>query len=162
MKQARDFEEFYAASYGKVTALVAAVLGDRDGADDVTQEAFARALARWPRLSGYELPEAWVRRVALRLAIDSGRRARSATTSPRWPQVSGRDIGVIRRDPGAVVPHVPGEFLNRQRLVFGDLRHADPTERASRCLLDVLHYRQVALFGRPDSHRAQLSRASGT
>jgi DNA-directed RNA polymerase specialized sigma24 family protein len=45
LTQARDFEEFYAASYGKVTALVAAVLGDRDEADDVTQEAFARALA---------------------------------------------------------------------------------------------------------------------
>jgi RNA polymerase sigma-70 factor, ECF subfamily len=76
LKQARDFEEFYAANYGKVTALVAAVIGDRNEADDVTQEAFARALARWVRLSRYELPEAWVRRVALRLAIDSGRRLR--------------------------------------------------------------------------------------
>lgn len=76
MKQARDFEEFYAASYGKVTALVAAVIGDRNEADDVTQEAFARALARWARVSNYEVPEAWVRQVALRLAIDSGRRLR--------------------------------------------------------------------------------------
>jgi RNA polymerase sigma-70 factor (ECF subfamily) len=76
MKQARDFEEFYAANYGKVTALVAAVLGDRNEADDVAQETFARALARWPQLSSYELPEAWVRQVAMRLAIDSGRRFR--------------------------------------------------------------------------------------
>jgi RNA polymerase sigma-70 factor (ECF subfamily) len=30
----------------------------------------------WPRIGGYELPEAWVRRVALRLAVDSGRRFR--------------------------------------------------------------------------------------
>jgi RNA polymerase sigma-70 factor, ECF subfamily len=42
----------------------------------VAQETFARALARWPRLSSYELPEAWVRQVALRLALDSGRRLR--------------------------------------------------------------------------------------
>jgi RNA polymerase sigma-70 factor, ECF subfamily len=78
MKQAQDFEEFYAANYGKVTALVTAILGDRNEADDIAQETFARALARWPRLSSYELPEAWVRQVAMRLAIDSGRRFRRA------------------------------------------------------------------------------------
>ena len=76
MRQSRDFEEFYAANYGKISALVAAVLGNRSEADDVAQEAFARALARWPRVSAYELPEAWVRQVAMRLAIDSGRRLR--------------------------------------------------------------------------------------
>jgi RNA polymerase sigma-70 factor (ECF subfamily) len=76
LERNRDFEEFYAANYGKVAALVAAVLGDRHEADDVAQEAFARALARWPRVSGYELPEAWVRQVAMRLAIDSTRRLR--------------------------------------------------------------------------------------
>lgn len=74
MRQSGDFEEFYLASYGRVKAVVLAILGNRDEADDVTQEAFARALARWPRLSSYDLPEAWVRQVALRLAIDSGRR----------------------------------------------------------------------------------------
>ena len=76
MKQSRDYEDFYAANYGKITALVAAIIGDWDEADDIAQEAFARALARWPRVSGYELPEAWVRQVALRLAIDSSRRIR--------------------------------------------------------------------------------------
>jgi RNA polymerase sigma-70 factor (ECF subfamily) len=76
VNHARDFEEFYAANYGKVAALVTAVILDRHEADDITQETFARALARWPRLSGYELPEAWVRRVAMRLAIDSRRRVR--------------------------------------------------------------------------------------
>lgn len=76
LKQAREFEEFYAANYGKIVALITAVLGDRSEADDIAQEAFARALARWPKVGEYELPEAWVRRVALRLAIDSGRRFR--------------------------------------------------------------------------------------
>jgi RNA polymerase sigma-70 factor, ECF subfamily len=76
VKQSRDFEDFYAANYGKITALVAAVTGDWHEADDIAQEAFARALARWPRVSGYELPEAWVRQVAMRLAIDSARRLR--------------------------------------------------------------------------------------
>jgi DNA-directed RNA polymerase specialized sigma24 family protein len=51
LKQTRNFEDFYAANYGKITALVAAVLGDRSEADDIAQEAFTRALARWPRVS---------------------------------------------------------------------------------------------------------------
>jgi RNA polymerase sigma-70 factor (ECF subfamily) len=56
--------------------MVTAVTGDRHEAHDIAQEAFARALARWPRVSGYELPEAWVRQVAMRLAADSVRRIR--------------------------------------------------------------------------------------
>lgn len=71
-----DFEEFYQANYGRTVAMAAAILGNRLEAEDVAQEAFTRALARWSRLSRYELPEAWVRQVALRLAIDSGRRVR--------------------------------------------------------------------------------------
>lgn len=76
MRQNNDFEDFYQASYGRIRALLLGVLGDRHEAEDAAQEAFARALARWPRLCTYELPEAWVRRVALRLALDSGRRVR--------------------------------------------------------------------------------------
>jgi RNA polymerase sigma-70 factor (ECF subfamily) len=72
----QSFEEFYQASYGRTVALVAAITGSRHEAEDVAQEAYARALARWSRLRGYDLPEAWVRKVALRLTIDSGRRLR--------------------------------------------------------------------------------------
>jgi RNA polymerase sigma-70 factor, ECF subfamily len=73
-----DFEEFYQASYARVVALVAAVTGDRHQAEDIAQEAFARALIRWPRIARYDLPEAWVRRVALRLTVDASRRMRRA------------------------------------------------------------------------------------
>jgi len=73
-----DFAEFYEASYGRVVALVAAITGERHQAEDIAQEAFARALTRWSRVARYDLPEAWVRRVALRLSIDAGRRTRRA------------------------------------------------------------------------------------
>jgi RNA polymerase sigma-70 factor, ECF subfamily len=75
-----DFAEFYEACYGRVVALVAAMVGERHQAEDIAQEAFARALTRWPRIAGYELPEAWVRRVAVRLTIDAGRRTRRAAS----------------------------------------------------------------------------------
>ena len=70
------FEEFYHANYGRTVAMVAAITGNRHEAEDVAQEAYARALARWSRLGGYDRPEIWVRKVALRIAIDSGRRLR--------------------------------------------------------------------------------------
>jgi len=73
-----DFAEFYQASYGRVVALVAAIVGEQHQAEDIAQEAFARALTRWSRVARYDLPEAWVRRVALRLTIDAGRRTRRA------------------------------------------------------------------------------------
>ncbi len=73
MRQSRDFEEFYQASYGRLVVILLAVLGNRQEAEDTVQEAFARALARWSSVSRYDVPEAWVRRVALRIAVDSGR-----------------------------------------------------------------------------------------
>jgi RNA polymerase sigma-70 factor (ECF subfamily) len=73
---APEFEEFYQANYGRLVALVAAMTGDRGEAEDVAQEAFSRALSRWNRLGGYDLPEAWLRKVALRIAVDSSRRVR--------------------------------------------------------------------------------------
>lgn len=78
VRQRGGFEEFYEANYGRIVALAAAVLGDRHTAEDVAQEAFTRALTRWPSVGGYDLPEAWVRRVALRLAVDAGRRVQRA------------------------------------------------------------------------------------
>jgi RNA polymerase sigma-70 factor (ECF subfamily) len=109
VKHSRDFEDFYAANYGKLTALVAAIIGDWHEADDIAQEAFARALARWPRVSGYELPEAWVRQVALRLAIDSSRRIRRTL----------RALPLLRQTERAEAPD-PGDSLAR------------PTHRACR------------------------------
>lgn len=69
-----DFEDFYQASYGRIVSIVAAFSGNRAEAEDIAQEAYARALARWSRLRDYDMPEAWVRRVALRIAVDSRRR----------------------------------------------------------------------------------------
>jgi RNA polymerase sigma-70 factor (ECF subfamily) len=70
------FDAFYAASHARLLRQLAVIVGDRSEAEDVLQEAYARAAQRWPTVSAYEAPEAWVRRVALNLAADLGRRAR--------------------------------------------------------------------------------------
>jgi RNA polymerase sigma-70 factor, ECF subfamily len=71
-----DFERFYAAAFGRIAGQLFVVTGDIQAAEDVPQEAFARASSRCSRLRAHDLPEAWVRRVALRLATDRFRRAR--------------------------------------------------------------------------------------
>jgi RNA polymerase sigma-70 factor, ECF subfamily len=93
MPGSTDFEEFYAASYGRVLALVATMLGDKNQAEDIAQEAFARALMRWHRVAAYDVPEAWVRRVAMRLTVDAGRRATRALHVLRVLGASGAGAG---------------------------------------------------------------------
>jgi RNA polymerase sigma-70 factor (ECF subfamily) len=59
------FEDFYAAEFDRVLDSAFAFSGDRDAATDATQEAFARAFARWRRLSRQEWAGGWVTTTAL-------------------------------------------------------------------------------------------------
>jgi RNA polymerase sigma-70 factor, ECF subfamily len=71
-----DFDSFYGAAFARLVGQLAVVTGDRYEAEDVVQEAMARAASRWARLRAYDAPEAWVRRVAFNLAVSGHRRAR--------------------------------------------------------------------------------------
>ena len=73
-----SFEEFYSAHFHSLTIQLYAYTRDLAGAQDVVQEAFCRALARWKRLADYDDPAAWVRRVAWNLATSRWRRTRTA------------------------------------------------------------------------------------
>ena len=72
----REFDSFYAACYPRLVGQLFPITGDLHEAEDVVQEAFVRAAARWSRLRAYDLPEAWVRRVAINLAARGFRRTR--------------------------------------------------------------------------------------
>lgn len=72
----RDFAEFYAATFQILTAQVYLHTGDLAEAQDVAQEAYCRALARWQEVSEFDDPAAWVRRVAWNLATSRWRRMR--------------------------------------------------------------------------------------
>jgi RNA polymerase sigma-70 factor, ECF subfamily len=76
MPTGQDFHDFYRSSYPRLVAQVYAATTDLALAEDVVQEAFVRAASRWSEVRSYHAPEAWVRRVALRLRIDAVRRAR--------------------------------------------------------------------------------------
>ncbi|MGC4877304.1 SigE family RNA polymerase sigma factor [Micromonospora sp. DT43] len=73
-----DFDGLYHAHFRSLTLQLAAYCGDLSQAQDLVQEAFCRAFARWSRVSRYDDPVAWVRRVAWNLATSRWRRLRTA------------------------------------------------------------------------------------
>lgn len=71
-----EFDAFYAAAFPRLTGQLYAFTGDLGEAQDVVQEAFVRAWDRRRKLVADEAPEAWVRTVAMRLAVSRWRRAK--------------------------------------------------------------------------------------
>ncbi|WP_250036348.1 RNA polymerase sigma factor [Paractinoplanes maris] len=76
-----DFDAFYIATVRRVVLYLYAACGDRAEAQDLAQEAFARAWQHWPRVAGYDDPEAWVRTVAWRLMANRWRGLRRRVTA---------------------------------------------------------------------------------
>lgn len=70
-----DFTELVTTENRGLVAAVVAIIGDVDKAEDIVQDAFERCYARWWRISRYDRPGAWVRRVAINAAISARRRA---------------------------------------------------------------------------------------
>jgi RNA polymerase sigma-70 factor, ECF subfamily len=72
--QPRDLAEQVARrSYGKLIAFLAARTRDLAAAEDALSEAFAAALANWPRTGCPQNPEAWLMTVARRKFLDANR-----------------------------------------------------------------------------------------
>jgi RNA polymerase sigma-70 factor (ECF subfamily) len=85
------FSDFYAATFTGLTVQLTAYVGDVAEAQDVVQEAFCRAWARWDRISEYEDPTAWVRRVAWNIATSRWRRLRTAVSFARRQRLESVD-----------------------------------------------------------------------
>lgn len=69
-----DFSTFYRAQFASVATVAGATTGDRSLGEDIAQEAFQRAHDDWARVSRLDKPGAWVRRVAVNLALTRRRR----------------------------------------------------------------------------------------
>jgi RNA polymerase sigma-70 factor (ECF subfamily) len=71
----RAFEDWYRAQHRTVLATLTALCGRPELAADATDEAFARALLHWRRVSAMASPGGWLYRVALNELRRLGRRA---------------------------------------------------------------------------------------
>jgi len=86
-------------SYGKLVAFLAARTRDVAAAEDALSEAFASALADWPRHGCPSNPEAWLLTVARRKAIDATRRRRTAEVGTAQLRVLGEGASAAAADP---------------------------------------------------------------
>src|SRR5229473_5820073 len=79
-------------SYGKLVAFLAARTGDVASAEDALSEAFAAALADWPRNGCPANPEAWLMTVARRKMIDVFRGQRRGEIASEELQVMAQRL----------------------------------------------------------------------
>ena len=66
-----DLEDLYRRRQGAFQVMLASITGNLESARDVVQEAFAQALRDQEGFRGYASLEAWVWRIAFRVAIGS-------------------------------------------------------------------------------------------
>ncbi len=74
MDDAGEFDAFYADTSRRVLGQIWALTGNHAEAEDAVAEAYARAWQRWRHVRGCDSPEAWVRRVASRIAVSAWRK----------------------------------------------------------------------------------------
>ena len=86
-----EFDWWFRASYSTIARTVFLVTGDRGRGEEITQDAFAKMWQHWSSVSRYERPDAWVRRVAIRMAVKQVKRERIRKERER--------LAVVRDDP---------------------------------------------------------------
>jgi RNA polymerase sigma factor (sigma-70 family) len=151
--QRQDFAEFYRRSKDECLRTVLVSVGDRDTAQDLVDEAFARACALWRTVSRHPAPAAWVVRTALNANISRWRRRREVPV-PDPGLLAGPPAAGAEAD-GPVDPTIMAALLRlpgRQRQVI-----------ALRLFLDLDTGRTAEVLGiAPSTVKAHLARAIAT
>jgi RNA polymerase sigma-70 factor (ECF subfamily) len=89
-------------SYGKLIAYLAARSRDVAAAEDALAEAFAGALADWPKNGIPGNPEAWLLTAARRRAIDAARRKQSAALGEGHLTLMAEEMEQAASEPAAI------------------------------------------------------------
>ena len=90
------FDEFFFGLLPRVLRVSQRLTGSRQAAEDISAEAFARAFARWSKVSALPYREAWVMRVATNLAIDAARRRMSRPADDEQDVLDFADMVALR------------------------------------------------------------------
>ncbi len=115
-----DFAEFYRNSANDCLRTVLLTVGDRDVAQDLVDEAFARAWASWRTVSRHPAPVAWVVRTALNVNISRWRRRRREVPVPDPGIVANLPVVDGLTDRSALDPQIMTALMRlpaRQRQV---------------------------------------------
>ena len=107
------YTRLFDAEYPRVRRTIHVLLGNGSAAEDITQDAFVQALLHWPKVSRYDRPDAWVRRVAIRLAVRHLKRERR-----RQLVESAADLGSEGALPDPDLTHAIRGLPPKQRAVL--------------------------------------------
>jgi RNA polymerase sigma factor (sigma-70 family) len=141
------FVAFYEASRGPCLRAVCAMVGDRQLAEDLVAEGFARAWAAWPKVSKHPAPRAWVLRTAVNLRVSWWRRRRREIPS----------VGVDRVSPAGPVEGIDPSLMAALNRLSARQREVV----VLRVLLDLDTQSSAAVLGiAPGTVTAHLSRAA--
>ena len=112
MRRDEEFSEFFTSRFDWVRRTAYALCGDWSEAEELAQNAFVKAYAKWPSIRR-ETAEAYVRTIVTRLFLDSRRRR--------------------REDPVADLPErgVGGGYDDPDALLYAALRKVPPKQRAA-------------------------------
>jgi RNA polymerase sigma-70 factor (ECF subfamily) len=121
-----SFESFYRSEYQHIVAMARAMLRNGAAAEDLAQESFLAAHRHWDRISRYDAPQAWVRRVMINRAnslrrrigaevravskVGAERETHMPDLSPATTEVWDEVGDLPRRQRQAVVLHYIGEL----------------------------------------------------
>ncbi len=99
MDQEEQFRDLFACECASLVRTVYAIVGDQGRAEEITQDAFIQLLRHWGKVRRYEVPQAWVRRVAIRMAVKSQDRERRlagalARLRPTSVETAAPDVGL--------------------------------------------------------------------
>ena len=125
MTRVREFEVWYDQSFGRLVGLAALVVGSREAAADLTQDAMVRVMTRWDQLDD---PDAYARRAVV-----------NACNSYLRRQSLARRV-VSRSRPSRVVldlHDLTGPLDHRLRKGLADLRVPERTALVLRFWLDL-------------------------
>jgi RNA polymerase sigma-70 factor (ECF subfamily) len=94
------FVDLFQSEYPAIVRSMFFIVHDREHARDLAQDAFVQLFTRWRRVSRYERPDAWVRKVAVRMAVRSIKRERLRRQLEHevdvLPERGGVDLDVLR------------------------------------------------------------------
>jgi len=94
-----EYAAFYRAEFPRVVRTSYLIVHDRQQAEEIAQEAFIQLFTRWAKVSKYEQPGAWVRRVAIRIASRSAHRERVRPELERGtlppPELVPQDVDLL-------------------------------------------------------------------
>src|SRR5580658_6766234 len=149
--QRLDFAEFYRGSRDKCLRAVLVSVGNQDTAQDLVDEAFARACASWRTVGRHPAPAAWVVRTALNANISRWRRRRREVPVP--------DPGLVADLPAVpLASHSSGDPTIKAALMRLPMRQRQVV--ALRLFLDLDTHRTAQVLGiAPGTVKEHLARA---